>query len=147
MSDRREQVLAAIKAALDTAFPGQVDRNRTNEVNLKNETPRLVMVDGGHELREDQTGEDEYRLSVDVDLYVTAATDDELGPALNTLWAGVVKALQADLSLGGLTQDIRQVDMSDPEALKEKGAPPAIFAQVSFDVFFATAERDPSQAP
>ena len=147
MIDRREQVLAAIKTALDAVLPGRVERNRTKEVNLKTETPRLVMLDGGHELREDQTGEDEYRLSVDVDIYAAARSDAELGPALNTLWAEVVKALQADLSLGGLTQDIRQADMSDPEVLKESGAPPAITAQVSFDVFFATAERDPFTAP
>ena len=147
MTDRREQVLAAIKTALEAVLPGQVDRNRTTEVNLQEETPRLVMMDGGHELREDQTGEDEYRMSVDVDLYATAADDDDLGAALNALWAAVVTALQADLSLGGLTSDIRQVDMSDPEVLKEKGAPPAILAQVSFNVFFATAEGDPSTAP
>lgn len=150
MIDRREQVLAAVKTALETVpgiLPDQVDRNRSDAVNLKEETPRLVLVDGGHELREDQTGDDEYRLSVDVDIYATAASDAELGPALNLLWGNVVKTLQADLTLGGLAQDIRQVDMSDPEPLKEKGAPSAIVAQVSFDVFFATAERDPFTAP
>lgn len=150
MIDRRERVLAAFDAALQTV-PGitsdQVDRNRTDGVNLQKETPRLIQMDGGHEVTESQTGEDEYRLSIDVDIYATAATDRELGAALNLLWGNVVQTVQADLSLGGLVRDIRQVDMSDPEVLKESGAPPAITAQVSFDVFFATAERDPFTAP
>lgn len=138
----REQVFAAIKTALDKVVGVTVFRNRDDEL-AASEMPALVLLDGGHDVVDLSSGETNYTARFSVELYATAATDAALGAALTALWGAAVVALRADVTLGGLAVDCREVGLSDPQVLREGQGAPFAAAVLEGEVDFATAEGDP----
>ncbi len=139
----REQVLAAV-ATLLAAIPGvALYRNRTVPVAT---FPALVLRDGGMTPSDETLGFTDYRLRLDVEGWVSAGTDAELGPAISELHAAVVAALLADTRLGGIAVDLHEGETSDPEIDRGEGRAPVAVFSTAFDVRFWTREGDPFTA-
>ena len=143
---QREAALAAFFSAISGIAGVTVERNRDRPPEV-GELPFLVQFDGGHVVARPETETDNYTLTVEVEITVTAATPAALGPALNTLWADLVKAATASPTLGDVVQEVRHRSLGDPEVLQDENEIPVMSATASFDVDFATLEDDPFTAP
>ncbi len=149
----RERALAAFDNALFAALAAdggapvtRLERARQRDID-DGQRPAVVVVGGGEErLEAEASGQDEYRMTVEVWGYVQAATNDpSVETALNDLYARVVAALAADLHLGGLVDDVRLLRFSH-DLVDAGGARTADFV-AEFAVEYATAEGDPYQRP
>lgn len=92
----REAAFAALAAQLAAALPGVVvERNRRSLPDVTQETlPRLGLMDGDHQVNgSDAHGTVLYRVQALLMGFVSAATDDALGAAVNDLHAQVVAAI------------------------------------------------------
>lgn len=147
MADVREDALVAFEALLaGVAGSPTVLRNSVDPITAA-QMPALVMMDGGERPSTARVmGQDEYDMSVDVWLYVTAATAALVGPALSTLRAAVLTAIGADHTLGGAASDVIYLGMETPEPADEAGVPHALAAVMTFEIRFASAEDDPNTA-
>ena len=142
----RENVLAAfhtlVSGRLSTAIPGAtVERNRRQPV-PESSSDFVILFDGPQVVLSDETGATRYRLTVDVEGYVRVQTDPDLGPALNALYAELVKAAVSDFSLGDLAVDVREGDVDDVFIDPDASRPTAAFS-MSFDIDYSTATGDP----
>ena len=90
----------------------------------------------------DETGATRYRLVVDVEGYVTAASDSALGPAINSLYAELTRLALGDFSLGGTAVDVREGDLDDVYIDPDASRPTGAFS-MSFEIDFSTATGDP----
>jgi hypothetical protein len=138
-----ERILLAVKARLDVvAIDGEelfTDRNRQEEVPSY---PALVLQDGDQESDEDQTVFVQFFRTIAVEGFVRVESKDDLGPAVNLLWAEAVKTVQADLSLGGLSIDIRLGEYRANLAPTDDSQWIGEFSQV-FTIQYATRHGDP----
>lgn len=138
----REQALAAFEAALIaglTAIP--VERNRSRAI--PEDAAKYVLVFDGPQIKvSDETGVDVYRMTVSVEGYIRVKGDALAGPALNELYADVVVAATADLTLGGIAVDVREGNM--PDAYIDPDATLATMAfELEFEIDYMTKQDDP----
>jgi hypothetical protein len=92
----REACFAALAAQLAGQITGvPVQRNRRAMVDVAKETlPRHVLLDGDHQARgSDAAGTTLYRVQATIQGWVSAASDELLGGAVNGLHASVVAAI------------------------------------------------------
>ena len=137
----REQVLAAFHLAIDTALTPIVERNRSREIPVDVDD-FVVVLDGPQFTASDETGLKFYRLTVNVEGYARAATDELVGPAINALYADVVTAAMADHTLGGVSVDVREGDLPNIYIDPESSKPMMVFA-LAFEIDYFTKEIDP----
>ena len=113
----REQVLAALKARLETLIPGMpglvVYRNRRASVPAAR---ALIVKDGPHQTSNDVTGMKRHTMTALIEGRVQAASDDDVGAAANELYRLVIDAIDADVTLGvvpilGPATDCREVGL------------------------------------
>lgn len=102
----RELAFQAIANALAAALPEvPVERNRRTDVDFEGgEAPRLVVRDGGHDPDDGaEAGFTMYQVGATVEGHATAATDADLGAAVNALYLDVAGALfgKATIAAGG----------------------------------------------
>lgn len=145
MTTIREQCLAAFKSRLNTLAPAvNVYRNRGAEVQRY---PAVAMVDGGQDVLTPSAGLAIYTMRVGVVGWVSAANDDAQGPAVSALYGSIVAAVLADHTLGGVAVDVREGDMSDPSVDRSPGVAPTAAFEITFEIDFITAEKNPSALP
>lgn len=140
----REQVLAALfdrLSALKPAAVKEVYRNRRKPIADQN-LPALVMQDGGQSVPEELAGYTEYLLSAEIEGYVKAASDEDLGPAVSALYAATLAALMADRTLGGLAVDMIEGDVGI-DLDRDLGSSPAGAFLLTVSVRFWTKPADP----
>lgn len=134
----REQVVAAIKTALDgiTGIVGlTVERDRDEHVE-EADLPKLALFEGDESLAPDFSGEDGFELQVDIEGYAALAD-------LAVLRASVDAAIFADRTLGGLARDIDVAAEAGPQRLDMDSAAPTKSFVRSYRVLYATVEGDP----
>lgn len=142
----REQVLAAFHAQVSTALsPVVVERNRSNEIQ-QDQSIYVLLVDGPQAKASDETAIEFYRMTVFSTGYIKldtpTATDADIGPAMNALYADLLNAALSDHTLGGLSVDVREGDMR--EVYIEPGADhPTCMFELSFVIDYFTAAGDP----
>jgi hypothetical protein len=142
-----ERVLQAVEARLAAIItvPGlDTDRNRQDPVEKDR---MLVLQDGDQEHDEDQTIFVQSFRTIAIEGFVKVDAKADLGPALNVLWAEMVKALTGDVTLGGLAGDIKLGEYISNMAPTDDHRWTAEFSQ-KFTIHFTTAQGDPySLAP
>jgi hypothetical protein len=144
-----ERILQAAKARLAaiTAVPGLVvGRNRRDVVP---EDRALILQDGDQLHGEEQTMFVQNFRTIGVEGFVKTDSEDEIGPAINALWAEAVKTLTADenITLGGLAIDITLGEYTSNLVLTEDQRWSGEFRQ-EFTILYATKRGDPhSLAP
>lgn len=109
----RELVLAGLAARLETLIAGnpglKVYRNRRSVT----EAPALIIRDGAQRTDANNFGLKRHVMTPVIAGFLTADSDDEIGPALNELYRQVIDALEADRTLGatpgtGPAVDVRE---------------------------------------
>lgn len=142
MTPIREQILLAIKAKLAaiTVPTGlKVYRNKTTE---NDSYPALVLMDGGHDVTNDQTQFPIYQMSLSVQGFVQNKDEALIGGLVNELYAAVVVALTTDVSQGNLAFDTREtgmvVDLNQDDDDKVTAA-----CEIGFTIEFATKYGNP----
>jgi len=134
-----EQCLSAFYAKIAAIPDVNVRRNSGKEVVS---FPSLEMFDGGQKAHNDTTQNKVFDLRVDVECWVQA-DDADIGTAKGALYAKLVTAVLADVSLGNLAIDVLESDMLDPEIDRRKGAKPHACFSVSFIIVYSTAGDNP----
>jgi hypothetical protein len=134
MPSKREQVLAALFAQLETGLPATVRRNEA--------LPERVPAEGFVILRDGDPGEPDvtlnprtefYQHRVELEAVVTRAPDGSGDAALDALIESIAAALAPDPSLGGLAENLR---LGAPETgmLAIEGAAPIVTARLDLTV-------------
>lgn len=144
-----EQVIAKIITTLEalrtlTGVPEMhdllVERNRDTEVS---HFPTIVVVDGNWDPDEDSFhGATVYTMEVGVECYLQAETHAELGRKMSVFHAEVVKAMLADVTLGGLTQNVTEL-AGFRDLDRTAGRTPQGGISVNFAVSYWTESGDP----
>ncbi len=137
----RERVLAAAKTALAgiTGIPGlTVDRDRRDPVE---DFPAIVLQDGGQVVTARVVGAELVTQRADIELYSRAAAS---GTEINALHAAAKAALLADVTLGGLATDIREIETTPAEADIGDTDRPYRAAVLQMEIDFWTTEADPT---
>lgn len=155
MTAIRERIITTIKAALVSAaatFPGGAATVfRAPRTAIEEETaPAVYLFAGGMRNTEGATGAERRAMGIDLEIMVSAASDELLDTAISEAhaWAAsTMLALIESAAFTGWADDIREIEMSDPEPLGEASAAPTAVFGISFEVFFETAELDPSTRP
>lgn len=140
MASRREGILAALFATLDTALAANVRRNEV--------LPERVPAEGLVILRDGEPGEPDVTLNprtefyahrVEIEAYVPRDTVGGGEAALDTLLAAIGSALRIDPSLGGLAENLTP---SAPEtaALAVEGAAPILTARLIVTVEYLVSD-------
>lgn len=142
----REQILAAVDVLLDAITGVTTGRNRTTDIDLS-DMPAAIQLDGGHVTTALQTGAATKTLEVSVQCYVTGATEAALTAAIDVLYVQVTTALLADITLGGLASDVREVEMIEPDPMDDEQEKLFAAFSVEFEIDFETSETDPTQTP
>lgn len=146
MTAVRERILAATFAAvgaIDPAVAATVRRNPDADPE-HDQVPCIDQYDGGHTASEHgEHGSEEYDLTVDFELLVEGDDLTNAGTALNALYAAVVSALLADVSLGGLSQDIVERGMGVELLRDETGGGRYMAGTLQFGIRFGTESLDP----
>ena len=136
----REQIMAALKTALDAALPGVVvERDRSIEVETY---PAVVLLDGDHTIETLNHGVDDVAMQVMCEVYVEAATDAAVGPAYNDLQARVVAAMLADRQIAGVL-DIEEERTDEPALVRGEGQQPTKVGTTDFRVHYQRLLGDP----
>jgi len=142
MTDRRELVLAAVFAALETVAGVKCHRNPDYELG-PTDLPALVQMDGGDDVLDDDSGA--YLLAQRLAVVVASAGagGDDVGTKLSGLRALARRALAADPTLGGLARRLVYTGSDDPVMVAELGAEPYGAMACAFSVEFTEDEADP----
>ncbi len=148
----REQILAAFDERLFAALVAdggpsvtRLERARQRDIDDVRR-PALLVIGGGEErLEAEASGQDEYRMTVEVWGYAQARSNESVETALNDLYARVVRALAVDPHLGGLADDVRFQRFSHD--LVALGSARTADFVAEYAVEYATAEGDPYQRP
>jgi len=106
----------------------------------------IIQIDGGHVAKTIYSGTAVKTLAVAVECYVTAAALDDMADAIDDVSGKVIKALIADVSLGGMAIDVRDTEMSDPAILSEDQEKPYAEFTLDFEIDFEHGESDPYAA-
>ncbi len=140
MASIREQALAAIAIKLDAIAAYGFKRNPDRPIEAA-DVPIIVQLDGASRMAPVQfTGSSRYLGKVAIEIYVKATP---LGPTVNAGAREVVKALLADITLGGVVVDLREVSAGATEILSEQGSGSFALAAIAFEFDYWTAETDP----
>ena len=137
----REQVIASAIALLETiVLPGlTVERDRVAPVHDE-DCPKIVVREGDERLEILFTGEDCYRLTIEVEAYVAGQSASAV---LGTVRAECDRVLLAQPPLGGLARDLRVSDEPKDPLLSHKQA---VFGKAfvrTYELIYATVEGDP----
>jgi hypothetical protein len=139
MSDTvRERVLAAFAAKVALVSGVTVERNRDYNVTA---FPALVVLDGGQQAEDDNTGYTRYTMTVDVEGYVGAGSLN-VGNRLNELYGKMLACVMADRTLGGLAIDISEQEL-DISINREEGQARTGAFLATFSVEYFTAQGNP----
>jgi hypothetical protein len=130
LPSKREQVLAALVARVDAGFAATVRRNEALPERIPSEG--LVIVRDGDPGEPDVTlnpRTEFYQHQVEFEALSTFAPDGSGEAALDLLLEHIAAALAADLSLGGLAENLR---LGAPETgtLAIEGAAPTLTARL-----------------
>jgi hypothetical protein len=139
-----EQILQAVQVRLVaiTGIAGLVVyRNRQDVVE---DDRALVAHDGDQEHDEEQTVFVQSYRKITIEGFAKTDNSDDIGPAINVLWAETVKTLtRADqITLGGLAIDITLGEYSSNMVPIEDARWSGEFRQ-EFTIHYATAHGDP----
>lgn len=142
MASLRAQILDALEmkiagAAGVAGFVRNPDRDPQVE-----ELPLIAMHDGGEGPPIRSTGAIEAELSITVEIYVDEAAGMTREQRLDQFYAAIYQAILVDQALGGLADDIRRGDLSDPEFNRDEGHQPYAAIAVEFLVRYTTNEID-----
>lgn len=98
----RETVVAALAAKLAaiSAISGLTVARNLSKSPTHDDCPLLVVREGTQRLHDEASSVKIYDATVEIEGYVTAASDALLGPAINELWGRALDALEADKTLG-----------------------------------------------
>jgi len=144
-----ERILKAAKARLEAivAVPGLViGRNRRGSVE---EDRALILQDGDQVHGEEQTMFVQNFRTIGVEGFAKTDSEEEIGPAINVLWAEAVITLTADenITLGGLAIEITLGEYTSNMVLEDDQRWSGEFRQ-EFTIHYATKRGDPySLAP
>jgi hypothetical protein len=148
MTAIRERVLAALKLQLETLVPGMpglsVFRNRTKGM----PAPALNVQDGSQQTDTGIVQMKRNTVTATIAGYVEAATDEEIGPAVNDLYGRVIDALEANTSLGGVAFDLRELGLEVDLGTDADGAPletPAGWFYLTVEIEFTTRQGGSDQ--
>lgn len=145
----RERILAAFFTQLSGISGVTAYRNRDTGV-PEDSLPAVVQRDGGMTRDYDGNNLLNVTLAVDVECFVSATTDAELGAAISDLYARVTQATLADRTLGGLANDVLEDEnmMDGPIIDRSASDKPNAAFNLSFIVTFFLKPGDPySPAP
>jgi hypothetical protein len=142
----RERIVAAVAALLVTAAAAlathpKVERNRReplDDVDL----PSLILFEGQELPLNDFSSEDAYRLSLLMQFALKGGGPAAAATAANNLRAAIMKALRADVSLGGLCRNLEIVDAGDWIGTATLSDDTEGFI-LQADITYATVEGDP----
>lgn len=135
----RESILAALKTALDGVAGATAYRNQNIPLKQSN-LPALVMFDGDQFTTHETTGQTMHTLEVAVECYVVGST---VGTTGNDLYANVVTAVTADVTLGGYAFDVRETGMSLAEVDEGRASIQLAMLSIEFEVDYTTTEGNP----
>lgn len=141
----REQIACAVETLL-TAMADTIDVTPKVERNRRDplqdaDLPSLILFEGQELPLNDFSNEDSYRLSLIVQGSF-AGHGADAAKAANNLRASIIKALIADVSLGGLTRNLEIVDAGDWIGTAAESDDTEGF-MLQADVTYATVEGDP----
>lgn len=143
----RERIYAKVEellAGITSPFGVEVHRNRDSAVDT---FPALNIVDGAQTTDSSAPHFSRCLMPLDVEGYVTETENENIGTAINALYAATVFALCADVTLGGLTVDVQESEMTS-EVSRSEGQGPLGHFLVRFQVEYWTLQGDPySLAP
>lgn len=145
----RERVLSAFFDQLSGLSGVASYRNRDTDVPA-DRLPAVVQRDGGMIRQYEATDLVLITLGIELECFVAALTDAELGPAISDLYARVTQMVLADPTLGGLAVDLVETEnmMGDPVIARDGADRPNAAFTLSFSVTFFLKPGDPySTAP
>ena len=142
----RERILQAVDTALGALGGVTTGRNRLDDVTPA-EMPAAIQLDGGHALGDLETGAVWKTLEVSVQGYVTGSDPAALTAAIDALYVKIAGALTAGVTLGGLAADLREVEMLEPDIIRQDQEKPFAVFSVEFEIDFETAEADVTASP
>ena len=141
----REQILVALVlrlGALNVEVPGlEIRRNPRHAIT---KAPTLVIREGAHTAETDQNVFTRYVLSLEIQGFVDAAEDADLGPAINDLYGRVMAVLLTEPSFGGLALDTREREFSVDIATMPGLSEPAGWFSLGIEIEFLTRAEDPA---
>lgn len=141
----REKILAAFFVKLDGIAGLTAYRNRDRKVS-EDKHPAVVQRDGGlSRAPYDGVNIITVTLRIDVEVYVTATTDEALGAAISDAYAKVTAGMLDDSTLGGLTTDLVEAEdiMSDPLISNDQSGKPHAAFNMGFNAIFQLNPTDP----
>lgn len=143
----REQALTAFKAKLDELAADGVTVLRNPDIEIQREQmPCAAMYDGGDDVEYDASDIQRHAMRVDVECYVKANTDGELGAAMSDLYAKVTKKIFTDRTLGlSFVIDIQNEGpyMNDPTIVRDDGRISHAGFPLHYRVIYETAAGEP----
>lgn len=142
MSSIREQILARVKAALDTAAPGGAIIFRAREVSItRAQVPSIVVMAQNNSISKFSTELDKNLFEFALEIFVRGDPWDQLADPVDV---AANAALMGDAQLQALTTEIRRVaeDYEGLEADRTAGT-----LTVRYRVTYLTRAADISRAP
>ncbi len=148
MTSRRESAIEAAQAALAgiTSVAGLTVVRALDRPIVAADCPILAIDAGPGRVRDRGQGIVLWEVGLEIEGWVAAATDAGLGPALNALYAAAVKALYADVTLGGAALSLseeRLATLVDETA----GHEPVMGFELAVTIVIETAESTLETAP
>lgn len=156
MTAVRETISALVTAALSSAavsFPGgaaTVERAPRTPIEER-DAPAVSVFFGGMQNTGGETGGERRVMSVELEIMVAAADEVALDQAVNEAHAWAVRTVlalndNADFITAG-QGSVQETEMTDPELVEDAAGPCVAAFGILFDLYFETAENDPSQLP
>jgi hypothetical protein len=119
----RELAFEGLKAALAAiGSVATVYRGRAGAIPAAALTA-IVIRDGGNPEPENFTGQVTYQAQALLELHIAAADDQALQQKFADLLADIVAALEADITLGGVTEDVIEGATGELVEASKEGAP------------------------
>lgn len=141
----RERVLKAIHTRLAGLGATSVERN-PDDLFARAQMPALALFDGDAERDDTFVGEERWDLQFEIEISVSERTRALTTAEIDVWYGKVAEALAVDITLGGLTSDVRLDAALGPEHLKDADHPYAAMVLVGRTTF-AHAEGDPYSLP
>lgn len=141
-SSIREQVLAAAFAAVSGLAGLTVARRNPHVEWEPDDMPALAFLDGGMTLNEAFSGQEEWHLDFEIQVWVTGRDDAAVTAAVDARLVEIVNALKADIALGGLVSDLQLQQMTEPDIMRDGAVQPFGLFGLGFQVAFSNSEAD-----
>lgn len=137
----RERILAALASRLTSRLAPAGDGSaevpvRRNPGAPQDDLTAVDQYDGGHERESHDTGQDRFRLDVELELYAPTGT------ALNALYARVRAAVDIDRTFGDLAEDAVERGLSAPVPNTQVGHPDVLGAVLTLEITFTARDGD-----